>query len=118
MILSFFCHLFSSFGVGSLRLGGGGSACSIGPAIMKASGLCTASQYAVCEGDERERQLQQTRLCFSVQHSVGLLQPRRRAAEEPLIGQRGSHGGRWMERERSGKEAMSCGGWAMIGRVK
>lgn len=110
---SFAICSFSSFGVGSLRY-----ASVVGALPARSSAqpswrpLASAPPATTDEGDERERQLQQTHLCFSVQHSVGLLQPRRRAAEEPLIGQRGSHG------DRDEEGGMSCGGWVMIGRVK
>ena len=77
----FFPLLFSSFGVGSLHLCGG---LRLLDRPSHDGGLWPLHCQPVCVGVEMKRwrhlererqQLQQTHLCFSVQRSVGLLQP-------------------------------------------
>lgn len=103
-----FCHLFVLFfWVGSLLLGGGIlPACSTGPVIMAASGLCTASQYVKATRLEREKERQLLRITDTSVFLCATLcgassTPTQSCREGPLIGERGQPW-RQMEMEREG----------------
>jgi hypothetical protein len=104
-VCSSFCDLFSSFGVGSLHLGGG--LCLLDRPSHD-GGLWPLHCHPVCEGVELQAAADTfVFLCATLSGSSST--PRRRAAEEPLIGQRGRKP--WQQQMERGDEDAVQSGW-------